>query len=121
MKHPTDEEIEKAASEHSEPIKGPTHSGFAQHDFIVGAKWARDQQPKLKTLEWRTSFRGDGRGSFSSADTPFITYEVTNDDALCSWGISGFATRICDNVDHGKQLAQADYENRVNKLYAGSN
>lgn len=113
MKHPTDEEIDQFAHklidnygliiDHQDPF----YAGITE-----GAKWARDQQPKLKTLEW------EERESSLLCEIIGCDYEI--------WGnIGGYFLRInpgCytlkgKSIADCKQLAQADYERRINELY----
>lgn len=113
MKHPTDEDIEKAARDYAESFKtGEWFENIRVDAGIHCAKWVRDQQPKLKTLDnwgWQENL----------VITPIAIYEVfynrrTNE---YKWRKTGTKAQVCDSIDHGKQLAQADYERRINELY----
>jgi len=109
MKHPTDEEIEKFAIEY-----GGNHAETPRtiDAIMVGANWARDQQPKLKTLGW------EERESSLLCEVIGCDYEIWEN-------IGGYFLRInpgCytlkgKSIADCKQLAQADYERRINELY----
>lgn len=113
MKHPTDEEIEKEAE---------WINILERNAFRTVAKWARDLQPKLKTLEWEEV----SQSIWFSASTPFGAYNVffaPEKDGLSNqwfWYWRWAADResiLCESKQTGMQLAQADYEKRVNELY----
>lgn len=115
----TDEEIEKAAKEYAEQYMdsqvGKEHIALACADF---AKWARDQQPKLKPLVWDWQNRIDGIVWVAPVGN-FGSYTIWLPDTSDSPEIrlNGIRVSYCDNFEHGVQLAQADYERRINELY----
>lgn len=113
MKHPTDEEIRKEAD--SRPV-----GSIMRHSFSEGAKWVCDQQPKLKPLEWQEDDEPVKFKKYFIAETPFGTsycvFQNRRGKFYCDYGPNIFA-EDCDSIDHGKQLAQADYERRINELY----
>lgn len=120
MKYPTDEEIEKHAREIAEGFGG-SFSRTAYELTGEAANWARDQQPKLKTLEWFQTNRNTIK-----AQTPIAVYWVyhsmVNGKDKFTWNFQYlddkfYAPQDCDSEEHGKQLAQADYEKRINELY----
>lgn len=110
MKHPTDEEIEKFIR----PLSMlPTPQTVAIVTEVI--KWSRDQQPKLKMPEWI-------RGRNLVSKVPWGSYTIYDEvDGVTlqfhDWSKTGYKTKKCKSVDHGKQLAQADYERRINELY----
>lgn len=105
----TDEEIEKAAKEYAEQYMdsqvGKEHIALACADFT---KWARDQQPKLKPMPWEYDEPFDWWIAETSFGQYIVRTRVTTPDKK-------FIN--CNDFDHGKQLAQADYERRINELY----
>lgn len=113
MKQITDEDIEKAARRACDGIEDEDQLMYALKDFKRGAKWVRDQQPKLKTLE------DFGWSKNNYASTPIGKYEVWRGSLtdMFFWRLVDRTSCGCDSIDHGKQLAQADYEKRVNELY----
>jgi len=115
MKHPTDEEIEKESTVH------PITTTDARKGFVFGAKWARDQQPKLKTLEWFQTNRNTIKAQTLVA-VYWVYHSMVNGKDKFTWNFQYlddkfYAPQDCDSEEHGKQLAQADYEKRVNELY----
>lgn len=69
-----------------------------------------NQQPKLKTLKW------SGDNNVEIAHTSFgSTYYVYKDNWVLAPEYSD--RRPCISIEDGKQLAQADFEKRVNELY----
>lgn len=112
MKQITDEDIEKYATERSKQVD-PIFGIAVFISVKDGAKWVRDQQPKLKTLE------DFGWSKNNYASTPIGKYEVWRGSLtdMFFWRLVDRTSCGCDSIDHGKQLAQADYEKRVNELY----
>jgi hypothetical protein len=114
---PTDEQIEKFAIEY-----GGNHAETPRtiDAVMVGAKWARDQQPKLKPLVWH---KAKDVYKWQSKTDIGLWYAVSERWTFC-YKAQHFSEHDiivsklpCDSEDHGKQLTQADYEKRVNELY----
>lgn len=116
----TNDQIEKAAAAYVNDEDGNNPHSFIQYPaFYEGAKWARDQQ-KLKTLEWNSvAYASDGGSHVIAASISFGFYAVTfhYGSNTYTWSYNDGKEHPCDDFDHGKQLAQADYEKRVNELY----
>lgn len=128
MKHPKDEDIEKYALEFCSKYI----STYDVHDvinyklgIIDGAKWARDQQPKLKTLEeWGWFRTSEGQYKVHVAVDYFdIWYFVYEEDDQWYYATAGEKwTRDgkgiwAESKEQAMQLAQTDYERRINELY----
>jgi hypothetical protein len=112
MKHPTDEQIEKWTRDYSDNMgDDPIEVSDLRQACTECAKWARDQQPKLKTLEWITMNPG------FRAHTSFGIYIIMEiKKGGFYFDFHGELT-FCNSIDDCKQLAQADYERRINELY----
>lgn len=91
----------------------------------LGFKLGRNQQPKLKTLEdWGWKIQ-KGHKEACTVKTPLGLYTLrmefngevywafinTRRDEITPW-------TQCASFEDAKQLAQADYEKRINELYA---
>lgn len=115
----TDEEIEKYALDEASTLYwADFHDGINyKHGIIKGAKFARDHSPKFKTLEeigWRK-----GRNLVvETALGSWIIYDEPEGVSLSfhEWKKTGFKTRKAKSVEHSKQLAQSDYENKLKAL-----
>jgi len=112
MKHPTDEEIEKEAIRRFPDMNiNHEYSWGKREGFIECGKWARDQQPKLKPMPWEF----DKAFDVWRASTAVGEYRVR--ESLNRVVLPGPIFLDCTDVDHGKQLAQSDYERRINEIY----
>lgn len=125
MKHPTDEEIEKFASDVI-PLMSEQKGMAYKRGIIKGAKWVRDQQPKLKTLEdWGWDNK---RPLIFACVTPlgeyfvgYITGDLYDPAYGYWWAIGTGEWKPCQTIQEGMRNCQADYEERaakrVNELY----
>jgi hypothetical protein len=117
MNRPTDEEIEKELNRQLR--SWDTHVGISAGEAYINgfkacAKWARDQQPKFKPLEWIQM------GNWiMECRSPFGSYFIVQRDGrilLELAGQPGLYESVA-SIDAAKDKAQSDYERRINELY----
>ena len=97
-----------------------THSWHTREDFI------ERELPKLLGVEPFGRLKGlvwerDGGPHFAYAYNDSFRYSVRQTQLGCFWIVRGAAGKLggtkCDSIDHGKQLAEADYAMRVRELF----
>lgn len=117
----TDKEIEKAAKMQFCDLDYPTlEKNKMEGLWSAGAKFARDHSPKFKTLEdwgWKVVEPIPQWETAIVCDFEFSIYHVIkNENGFFWFGAYRTNANQCDSFDHGKQLAQSDYENKLKAL-----
>lgn len=111
---PTDEEIEKEASDRTW-TDWPENTAYF-NGFRDGAKWARDQQ-KIKPLEW------DADDGMFRADTEFGDTYIVFDNIggyflqIIGGGKSKLEVIKCASTAESRAKAQEHFEERVKKMF----
>lgn len=125
-------ELTDAAKEHyyrgpNELLGDQTIGDVKRNSFIAGGLKGMEIQkeidaPKFKTLEefgWTVEFAASDGGTVSvGVNLPLGYYIVTSHvDGSFTWNFLKIGRgKPCDSVEHGKQLAQKDYEEKCKSL-----
>lgn len=113
----TNEEIEKKGHEFYPDVEGESWAG-SRAVFKTGAMFARNYSPKLKTLnEW--GWVRNRVVHVGSEHSIHFSYKLESGYVFfrSSWrGIEWLNVGVYEDVEHGKKVAQLDYDNKINEF-----